>query len=277
MPHPTRPGAACCRSAPPGSPAGGRWTRSSPSCGGWAGRWGSTTCSARRRRPGCSSRSRGEDATGFQGVGPPLRFDQSAAVSRIVDAVLAARCDPDEAVERLGGVLAAPPLLPRWAVAAGLIPVSAGIGLILQPAPENLLAGVLCSVLVAVLIEVAARSRLALTLLPVVAPSSSAARSSSPPTRPARRPAADAAAAAGGAAAGRADRHRMSELAAGAMVAGTSRLVFGTVQLLLFSRRRARGGARVGLPAQELATCASTSSAAGPRGRGSCCSASVSA
>src|SRR5215218_8931147 len=69
-----------------------------------------------------------EDAAGFHAVGPPLRFDQSAAVSRIVDAVLARACDPDEAVERLGGVLAAPPLLPRWAVAAGLIPVSAGIG-----------------------------------------------------------------------------------------------------------------------------------------------------
>src|SRR3954470_6216401 len=105
----------------------------------------------------------GEDATGFRAVGVPLRFDQSAALSRIVDAVLKRACDPDEAVARLDAVLAAPPLLPRWAVAAGLVPVSAGIGLILQPAPENLLAGVLCSVLVAALIEVAARSKLALT------------------------------------------------------------------------------------------------------------------
>ncbi len=31
----------------------------------------------------------GEDATGFRAVGAPLRFDQAAAVSRIVDAVLA--------------------------------------------------------------------------------------------------------------------------------------------------------------------------------------------
>jgi uncharacterized membrane protein YjjP (DUF1212 family) len=29
----------------------------------------------------------GEDATGFRAVGVPLRFDQSAAVARIVDAV----------------------------------------------------------------------------------------------------------------------------------------------------------------------------------------------
>ena len=81
----------------------------------------------------------GEDATGFRAVGPPLRFDQAGAVSRIVDAVLAGRCDPDDAIERLDAVLAAPPLLPRWAAAAGLITVSAGIRLIIQPAPENLL------------------------------------------------------------------------------------------------------------------------------------------
>ena len=39
-----------------------------------------------------------DDAAGFQGVGPPLRFDQSSGVSAIVDAVLAGDCDPDDAV-----------------------------------------------------------------------------------------------------------------------------------------------------------------------------------
>ena len=124
----------------------------------------------------------GEDATGFRAVGAPLRFDQSAAVSRIVDAVLARDLRSRRGGRRLDAVLAAPPLLPRWAVAAGLIPVSAGIGLILQPAAENLLAGVLCSVLVAVLIEVAARSKLALRCCRWWRRSWSAARSSSPPT-----------------------------------------------------------------------------------------------
>lgn len=196
----------------------------------------------------------GEDATGFRAVGVPLRFDQSAAVARIVDAVLNRTCGPHEAVTRLDGVLAAAPLLPRWAVAAGLIPVSAGIGLILQPAPANLLAGVLCSVLVAVLIEVAARSKLALPLLPVVAAFlvgcavflaadhdllEGPLRTLLPPLAVLLP--------------GALIVTGMSELAAGAMVAGTSRLVFGTVQLLLFSAGILAAARVIGLPAQELA------------------------
>ena len=196
----------------------------------------------------------GENATGFRAVGVPLRFDQSAAVARIVDAVLNRTCGPDEAVTRLDGVLAAAPLLPRWAVAAGLIPVSAGIGLILQPAPANLLAGVLCSVLVAMLIEVAARSKLALPLLPVVAAFlvgcavflaadhdllEGPLRTLLPPLAVLLP--------------GALIVTGMSELAAGAMVAGTSRLVFGTVQLLLFSAGILAAARVIGLPAQELA------------------------
>ena len=102
----------------------------------------------------------------------------------------------------------------------------------------------LCSVLVAVLIEVAARSRLALTLLPVVAAFIvGCAVFLAADADLLDGPAAHAAAAARGAAAGALIVTGMSELAAGAMVAGTSRLVFGTVQLLLFSRRRAGRGA----------------------------------
>jgi uncharacterized membrane protein YjjP (DUF1212 family) len=194
-----------------------------------------------------------EDATGFRAVGSPLRFDQSAAVSRIVDAVLSRGCGPDEAVERLNGVLAAPPLLPRWAVAAGLIPVSAGIGLIIQPAAENLLAAVLCSVLVAGLIEMAGRWRLALTLLPFVASFvvgcavflAADADLLDGPLRTLLPPLAVLLP-------GALIVTGMSELAAGAMVAGTSRLVFGTVQLLLFSAGVLAAARVVGLPAQEL-------------------------
>jgi len=195
----------------------------------------------------------GEDATGFRAVGPPLRFDQSAAVARIVDAVLTRTCDPDAAVERLDAVLATPPQLPRWAVAAGLIPVSAGIGLIIQPAAANLLAGVLCSVLVAALIEVAARSRLALTLLPVVASFvvgcavflAAGHDLLNGPLRTLLPPLAVLLP-------GALIVTGMSELAAGAMVAGTSRLVFGGVQLLLFSAGVLAAARVIGLPAQEL-------------------------
>jgi uncharacterized membrane protein YjjP (DUF1212 family) len=196
----------------------------------------------------------GEDATGLRAVGPPLRFDQSGAVSRIVDAVLAGRCEPDDAVQRLEAVLVAPPLLPRWAAAAGLIPVSAGIGLILQPAPANLLAAVLCSVLVAVLIELGARSRLAFTLLPVTAAFlvgcavflAAGHDLLEGPLRTLLPPLAVLLP-------GALIVTGMSELAAGAMVAGTSRLVFGTVQLLLFSAGVLAAARVTGVPAKELA------------------------
>lgn len=193
------------------------------------------------------------EETGFRAVGPPLRFDQSAAVSRIVDAVLAGTCDADEAVGRLQATMAAPPSQPSWARAAGLIPVTAGIGLILQPAPENLLAAVLAGVLVVGLIEVAGRSRLALTLLPVMAAFlvgcvvfiaadhgliEGPLRTLLPPLAPLLP--------------GALIVTGMSELTAGAMVAGTSRLVFGAVQLLLFSAGVLAAARVVGLPAQEL-------------------------
>ena len=194
-----------------------------------------------------------ENAAGFRAVGAPLRFDQSASVAQIVDAVLAGGCDADEAVRRLEAVLAAPSPLPRWVMAAGLVPVAAGIGLILQPAAENLLAGVLCSVLVAVLIDVAGRSRLALTLLPVVAAFLVgclvfAAAENDLLDGPLRTLLAPLAVLLPGALI----VTGMSELAAGAMVAGTSRLVFGTVQLLLFSAGVLAAARVVGVPADEL-------------------------
>jgi uncharacterized membrane protein YjjP (DUF1212 family) len=177
-----------------------------------------------------------DEAAGFQSVGPPLRFDQSAAVSRIVDRVLAAKLDADGAVAELREVLAAPPLVPRWAAAAGLVPVTVGIGLILQPSGANLLAAGLCAVLVALLIELASRSRLAGTLLPVVAAFmvgcaiflAAEANLLDGPLRTLLPPLAVLLP-------GALIVTGMSELAAGAMVAGTARLVFGSVQLLLFT------------------------------------------
>jgi uncharacterized membrane protein YjjP (DUF1212 family) len=177
-----------------------------------------------------------DEAAGFQGVGAPLRFDQSAAVSRIVDRVLAADLDADGAVKELREVLAAPPLVPRWAAAAALVPVTVGIGLILQPSGANLLASGLCSVLVALLIELASRSRLASTLLPVVAAFTvgcaiflaAEADLLDGPLRTLLPPLAVLLP-------GALIVTGMSELAAGAMVAGTARLVFGSVQLLLFT------------------------------------------
>jgi uncharacterized membrane protein YjjP (DUF1212 family) len=177
-----------------------------------------------------------DDAAGFQSVGAPLRFDQSAAVSRIVDRVLERTLDADGAVAELRDVLAAPPLVSRWAAAAGLVPVTVGIGLILQPSAANLVAAALCSIVVALLIELATRSPLASTLLPVVAAFivgcaiflAAEADLLEGPLRTLLPPLAVLLP-------GALIVTGMSELAAGAMVAGTARLVFGSVQLLLFT------------------------------------------
>ncbi len=199
--------------------------------------------------------SLGSDETaGFQTVGAPLRLDQTAAVSRIVDRVLAGELDADAAVAELQAALAAPPLVPRWVAAAGLIPVAVGIGLILQPAFANLLASALCAVLVALLIELASRWPLVNTLLPVVAAFTVgcaifAAAEADLLEGPLRTLLAPLAVLLPGALI----VTGMSELAAGAMVAGTSRLVFGTVQLLLFTFGLLAAVRVIDVPAADLA------------------------
>lgn len=177
----------------------------------------------------------GESAA-FAGVGPALRFDQTAEVSAVVRAVLAGSLGAAGALERLAAVLAAPPRVPPWLAAAGLLPVGAGLALILQPAWANVVAALVCSVVVAALIELAARSPLVGTLLPVAAAFSVGclvflAADADLLDGPLRTLLAPIAVLLPGALI----VTGMSELAAGAMVAGTARLVFGTVQLLLFT------------------------------------------
>ena len=175
-------------------------------------------------------------SAGFTAVGPPLRFDQVAGTSAVVRGVLSGRLDPDAAVAELDAVLCAAPRIPRWAAAAGLLPVGAGLALILQPAWANVLAAVLCSLLVVVLVELAGRSALVTTLLPVVAAFAVGcviflAADAGLLEGPLRTLLAPIAVLLPGALI----VTGMSELAAGAMVAGTARLVFGAVQLLLFT------------------------------------------
>ena len=178
-----------------------------------------------------------DEAAGFQSVGAPLRFDQTAAVSRIVDRVLDGGLDADGAVAELQRVLAAPPLVPRWVAAAALVPVTVGIGLILQPSPANLLAA--RAVLGAR--RAADRARRRARRWPArCCPSSRPSRVGCAiflaaeadllegPLRTLLPPLAVLLP-------GALIVTGMSELAAGAMVAGTSRLVFGSVQLLLFT------------------------------------------
>ncbi len=177
-----------------------------------------------------------DGAAGFHAVGPPLRFDQAAALQGVVARVLARELGPDAAVAELRAVLAMPPRWPRWVGPAALLPVGGGLALILQPAWPNVLAALVGSVVVAALVELAGRSRLLQTLLPVVAAFLVAclifgAADADLLDGPLRTLLAPIAVLLPGALI----VTGMSELAAGAMVAGTARLVFGGVQLLLFT------------------------------------------
>ena len=194
-----------------------------------------------------------DDAAGFEAAGAPLRFDQAAGLDEVVRAVLGGELDPAGALAQLDALLAAPPRLPRWATAAALLPVGTGLALILQPAWPNVLAALLCSVLVAALIELAARSPLVATLLPVGAAFSVGclvflAADADLLDGPLRTLLAPIAVLLPGALI----VTGMSELAAGAMVAGTARLVFGAVQLLLFTFGVLAAIRVVGVDAAEL-------------------------
>jgi uncharacterized membrane protein YjjP (DUF1212 family) len=172
----------------------------------------------------------------FEPTGPTLRFDQVAQVTRISDRVLSGALDPDEAIEALGAVLRAPAPTRPWVAAAGLVPIAAGVELVLQPAAANVLAATAGGAVVALLALAAGRWALLATLLPVVAAFvlgclmflAEGADLIDGPLRTLLAPLAVLLP-------GALIVTGMSELAAGAMVAGTARLVFGAVQLLLLT------------------------------------------
>lgn len=178
----------------------------------------------------------GDQSAGFEQVGPSLRFDQLALISTLPEALSEGRIGVVEALDRLDAALRTPARVPGWAASAALVLVGAGIALILQPALPNVIAAALGAIVVAVLTRVAGRSALLQTLLPVVAAFVVAtgvllAADASLLEGPLRTMLGPLAVLLPGALL----VNGMSELAAGAMVAGASRLTFGTVQLLLFA------------------------------------------
>ena len=194
----------------------------------------------------------GEPAT-FESVDGRLRLDQAADVRLVRHLLVTGRVDVPDALDRLRGLRGRPLRYPAWLAEGGLVVVAVGICLILQPGRANLAAAAVGGAVVVALSR-AARWHPSLTaLLPTVA-----AFAVSAPVF--------AAAAAGvldGALRtvlpplavllpGALMVVGLSELAAGAMVAGSARLVFGTVQLLLFALGVAAAAAVLGTPAPLL-------------------------
>ena len=194
----------------------------------------------------------GEPAT-FESVDGRLRLDQAVDVRLIRHLLVTGRIDVEQALERLGGLRGKPLRYPAWLAEGGFVAVAVGICLILQPGVANLAAAALGGAIVIGLSRAAGLHASLMALLPTVAAFAVSAL-------------VFAAAAAGlidGALRtvlpplavllpGALMVTGLSELAAGAMVAGSSRLMYGTVQLLLFALGIAAAAALLGTPAELL-------------------------
>ena len=194
----------------------------------------------------------GDPAT-FESVDGRLRLDQAADVRLLRHLLVTGQIDVEGAVDRLTGLRAKPPRHSPWLAEGGFVAVSVGLCLILQPGPANLVAAAVGGAVVIGLSRVAQLHPSLLALLPTVA-----AFAVSAPVF--------AAAAAGlldGALRtvlpplavllpGALMVTGLSELAAGAMVAGSARLIYGTVQLLLFALGVAAAAALLRTPAPLL-------------------------
>jgi uncharacterized membrane protein YjjP (DUF1212 family)/uncharacterized membrane protein YjjB (DUF3815 family) len=177
----------------------------------------------------------GEPAT-VETVNGSLRLDQAAEVRLIRGQLMAGVIDRGQALARLTSLRGRPERYPAWLSALAWVIASVGIGLILQPGAVNVALTAIGSVIVLGLARLVARSRALATLLPSVAAFAvaclvftaasagvvdGALRTLLPPLAILLP--------------GAILVTGLSEIAAGAMVAGVSRVGYGIVQLLLVS------------------------------------------
>jgi uncharacterized membrane protein YjjP (DUF1212 family) len=176
------------------------------------------------------------EPVGFASTGALVRLDQAARLEQITDALLEGRLGADAALSAVRGALAAPPRLSRPIVALALLPQAVGVALVLQPTIASALAAFVAALVVVALDLLADRARMLRVLLPVLAAFGAgcvvfAAHRVGWLDAPLRTALAPVAVLLPGALI----VTGMSEVAAGAMVAGAARLTFGAVQVLLLS------------------------------------------
>ena len=172
----------------------------------------------------------------FEPVGGTLRFEQMSLVQDVIDRLLAGRLTPAEAVPELAAIEALPPSRPDWVNDLAIVPIAVGICAILQPTWRDLGAAALGSLAVVALVIIGRRSPLVATLLPLAAAFAVTSIVLQfamwwPLEGTMRTVVSTIAVLLPGAMI----VTGMSEIASGAAVSGTSRLVSGTVQLLLFA------------------------------------------
>ena len=177
----------------------------------------------------------GEPST-FAGAQGSLRLDQAAEVRTIRYELLQGSLTLEQAIAALQALPARSPRYPNWLANVGWVGISTGIALILQPGWANVTFAALGGGLVVALVRLGRRFRLVGTLLPTLAAFVLgclvfAAANAGLVEGPLRTLLPPLAVLLPGALLVTA----MSELATGDMVAGASRLIFGAVQLLLFT------------------------------------------
>jgi uncharacterized membrane protein YjjP (DUF1212 family) len=192
-------------------------------------------------------------ASTFEQVEGPVRLDQLADVSAVLAGLRSGRLPAEEALARLGTLRARPHRYAIPGLLAGGVLSGAGIALVLAPAWPSVVFAALLAPVTVVLMVLSERSRTVATLLPFLAAFGTGL-------------AAFAAAAAGLVEAplwtlvapiavllpGATIVTGLVELAAGSMVAGTSRLAHGTVQLLLFALGVGAAAAALTVPVELL-------------------------
>jgi uncharacterized membrane protein YjjP (DUF1212 family) len=194
----------------------------------------------------------GDPAT-FESVDGRLRLDQAVDVRLIRHLLVTGRIDVEQALDRLRELRGKPMRYSVWLAEGGFVAVAVGICLILQPGLANLGAAAVGGVIVMGLSRAAQWHPSLLALLPTVAAfvvsalvfAAAAAGLLDGALRTVLPPLAVLLP-------GALMVTGLSELAAGVMVAGSSRLMYGTVQLVLFALGVAAAAALLATPARLL-------------------------
>ena len=192
-------------------------------------------------------------AATFESVQGGLRLDQAAEVRAIHHRLSQSALTVSEATGELLDLRQRPPRYPQWLANLGWIAIATGIALILQPGGANVAFASIGGVVVVGLFRLGQRFGLIATLLPtlaafILACGVFAAANADLLDGPLRTLLPPLAVLLPGALIVTA----MSELAAGDMVAGASRLTFGLVQLLLFTLGIVAASHVIAVPADQL-------------------------
>ncbi len=183
-----------------------------------------------------------------------LRLDQSFEVNIIRRQLLAGTIDQETALSRIGKVRSQSPHLPWWGSAIGAIFVATGLTLIMQPGWINVLVAGLLAVVSHTLIVLSGKHRLLATLLPTIASFVVAIivlylSSHGVLVGPLRTLITPLAIILPGATLSTG----MAELAAGSMVAGSSRFIYGGTTLLMMAAGIVGAEKLIGVPSDVLA------------------------